>query len=209
MRGGSAGSAGGDPLELVRRRLAEHRPERIPAGEAEQRAAVALVLRAPMGGADRTGDLIALFIERAEVPGDPWSGHVGLPGGRAEPPDRDLAETARRETLEETGIRLADTDLLGRLSDLHPRSPRLPSVAITPYVARHRGDPTVRPSREVQSHLWVPVRELRSPANRSRLAVERRGLRREFPTIEVDGRTIWGLTYEIVRRFLELTEPAR
>lgn len=194
-----------EPLELVRRRLAGHRPESIPEDEADRRAAVALVLRPPAGGSGRVGDLIALFIERAEAEGDPWSGHVGLPGGRAEPPDRDLAETARRETREETGIRLSAGDLLGRLADLHPRSPHLPSVAITPYVARHLGDPAVRPSREVQGHLWVPVRELWAPANRSRLVVEREGRRREFPTIEVGDHTIWGLTHEVVRRFLALT----
>lgn len=167
---------------------------------------MALLLRPPEGaGADAPLDeLLALFIRRAEVEGDPWSGHMGLPGGRREPGDRDLGETARRETLEETGIRLADKDLLGRLSDLHPRSPHLPSVAIAPYVARHLGDARVRPSVEVSGHLWVPVRELRNPANRSELALEREDGRRTFPTIQVEGRTIWGLTFEIVRRFLTL-----
>lgn len=200
-----------DPLESlsgVRRRLAKHRPERIPPEGAEQRAAVALVLRPPEGGGadDDLDDLLALFIRRAEIQGDPWSGHVGLPGGRAEPVDRDLAETARRETLEETGLRLGEEDLLGRLSDLHPRSPHLPSVAITPFVARHLGPGEVRPSVEVRGHLWVPVRALRDPENRSRLAVERDGERRAFPTIEVQGGTVWGLTFEIVRRFLDLVD---
>lgn len=202
----SGGSRPAD-LDALRRRLTEHRPERIARGEAEQRAAVALLLRTPEGTdgrAARLDELLALFIRRAEIEGDPWSGHMGLPGGRVEPGDRDLGDTARRETLEETGIRLSEEDLLGRLSDLHPRSPHLPSVAIAPYVARHRGGPEVRPSVEVSGHLWVPVRTLRDPSNRSELTLERRGERRTFPTIEVEGRTIWGLTYEIVRRFLAL-----
>lgn len=204
MSGGARPAA----LDALRRRLAEHRPERIAPGEAEQRAAVALLLRPPEGaaGSPRLDELLALFIRRAEIEGDPWSGHMGLPGGRVEPGDRDLGETARRETLEETGIRLSEEDLLGRLSDLHPRSPHLPSVAIAPYVARHLGGPEVRPSAEVSGHLWVPVRDLRNPANRSDLTLERRGERRTFPTIEVEGRTIWGLTYEIVRRFLALAD---
>lgn len=195
-------------LDALRRRLAEHRPRRISAGESEQRAAVALLLRPPAGGGGSTplDELLALFIRRAEIEGDPWSGHMGLPGGRVEPEDRDLAETARRETREETGIGLSDEDLLGRLSDLHPRSPHLPSVAITPYVARHLGGPEVRPSVEVSGHLWVPVRDLRDPSNRSELTLERRGERRTFPAIEVEGRTIWGLTHEIVRRFLALAD---
>lgn len=202
MRPGDAA----DPLSRVRRRLQEHRPERIAEEEAEQRAAVALVLRSAPGGAARLDDLLALFIRRAEAAGDPWSGHMSLPGGRVEPEDRDLVETARRETLEETGLRLSGDDVLGRLSDLRPRSAELPSVAITPYVARSPGEPDVTPNFEVRGHLWVPVRRLREPENRSRLILERAGGRREFPTIEVEGRTIWGLTFEIVRRFLAVLE---
>lgn len=195
-------------LDALRRRLAEHRPRRIAADEADQRAAVALLLRRPegAGASPPLDELLALFIRRAEVEGDPWSGHMGLPGGRVEPGDRDLADTARRETREETGIHLSEEDLLGRLSDLHPRSPHLPSVAIAPYVAHHPGGPEVRPSVEVSGHLWVPVRALRDPSRRSELTLERRGERRTFPTIEVEGRTIWGLTYEIVRRFLALAD---
>lgn len=197
------------PLARIRRVLERHRPERIAEREADRRAAVALVLRPPAGAdLDRLppDELLALFIRRAEVEGDPWSGHMGLPGGRAEPVDRDLSETARRETEEETGLLLREDDLLGRLSDLHPRSPHLPSVAITPYVSGFLGEPKVTPSVEVRGHIWVPVRDLRAPENRSRLVLDRPGGRREFPTIEVRGRTIWGLTHEIVRRFLALLD---
>lgn len=198
-----------DILARIRRALERHRPERIAAREAERRAAVSLVLRPPAGADLRSlppEELLALFIERAEAEGDPWSGHMGLPGGREEPVDRDLSETARRETEEETGLRLAEEDLLGRLSDLHPRSPRLPSVAITPYVSRFLDEPEMTPSVEVRGHIWVPVRDLQAPENRSRLVLDRPGGRREFPTIEVQGRTIWGLTHEIVRRFLSLLD---
>lgn len=205
-RGGSAGKSGGATLDDLDRWLRAHRPQRIAEGEAEQRAAVALLLRRPPDGGDRIEEMAALFIERAEAEDDPWSGHVGLPGGRREPEDRSLAATARRETREETGLRFRGRDILGRLSDLHPRSPHLPSVAITPYVARYEGDEEVRPGAEVRGHLWVPVRELWTPENRSRLTLERSGERREFPAIEVEGRTIWGLTHEIVRRFLSLLE---
>src|SRR6478752_6570976 len=56
-----------------------------------------------------------LLIRRAERAGDPWSGHMALPGGRREPEDADLVETARRETFEEVGLQLARSDLLGGL----------------------------------------------------------------------------------------------
>ena len=46
-----------------------------------------------------------LLIRRADRSGDPWSGHMALPGGRREAGDSDLAGTAIRETVEEVGIR--------------------------------------------------------------------------------------------------------
>ena len=66
----------------------------------DRHAAVALMLR------ERSGRLELLVIQRAEKAGDPWSGHMALPGGRREPGDRDAYDTARRETLEEVGIDL-------------------------------------------------------------------------------------------------------
>ena len=65
-------------------------------------AAVALILLPTSDG-----DLEALFIKRAEVEGDPWSGQMAFPGGRRDPVDDDLLATAARATLEETGIDLA------------------------------------------------------------------------------------------------------
>src|SRR6185436_466634 len=93
-------------------------------------AAVALVLRASAQGPE------ALFIKRAEHPDDPWSGHVGLPGGRAESGDASLVHTAMRETEEEIGLSLAlDRDLLGALDETRATA-RMKSVdmKIAPFV---------------------------------------------------------------------------
>src|SRR6185295_3323821 len=65
------------------------------------RAAVAAILR------ESATDLEALLIRRAEREDDPWSGHMAFPGGRRGAADRDIEETARRETLEEIGLDLA------------------------------------------------------------------------------------------------------
>src|SRR5207253_2021742 len=108
------------------------RPGRmIPPEGNERYAAVAAVFRA---GADDQPEL--LMIKRAEHEGDPWSGHVALPGGRMDPRDRDLEQTAVRETWEETGIDIErDGYVLGRLDDLAPRMPVLPPLVIRPFVA--------------------------------------------------------------------------
>src|ERR1700741_4973269 len=100
-------------------------------------ASIALVLR--LGS---LGEPELLMIKRAEMEGDPWSGHIACPGGRMEPRDRDLEQTAIRETWEETGVDLERHGrILGTLDDIRPRSPHLPPLVIRPFVAI--AEPTV------------------------------------------------------------------
>ena len=119
-------------IDGLREALKRREADRIPESDCDRRAAVTLILRSSRAG---DGEPEGLFVRRAEVPGDPWSGHVALPGGRHDPEDADLLETARRETREETDLRLEREDHLGLLGELHPRSRHLPSVCVTPFVA--------------------------------------------------------------------------
>lgn len=214
----------------LKRRLAVRPPRRVEPGAAEASAAVLLLLRqppedgelpGPAGGstesAGAAGDagpasglegpaaidrLQGLFVQRAEIDGDPWSGHMALPGGRSEATDRDLAATALRELAEETGLAVDRPAILGRLDDVHPRSRRLPSIAVSPFVAWAPGPGHVRENVELAGHVWVPVGALRSPERRTTLRLERAEAVRMFPAIDYEGRIIWGLTYRIVAEFL-------
>lgn len=184
--------------ERVRGALANRPAGRIPEPECAIRAAVALILRpSPNEGSEPE----ALLVRRAEVPGDPWSGHMALPGGRRDPDDADLLDTARRETLEETGLRLGREDHLGELGDIHPRSQHLPSICVTPFVAWLEGDQQVRVNHELTGHVWVPLSALSDPGYRSTLVREVPSIR-EFQTIEYEGDVIWGLTFAILEDFL-------
>ncbi|HEU5170288.1 MAG TPA: NUDIX domain-containing protein, partial [Gemmatimonadales bacterium] len=75
-----------------------------------------------------------LLIRRAERAGDPWSGQMGLPGGRHHPGDPDLLATAIRETEEEVGLALDASRCIGVLDDVAPRTPDLPPIAVRPFV---------------------------------------------------------------------------
>ena len=171
--------------------------------ESEQpirRAAVALVLRA---GLDDMLEL--LFIKRADYAGDPWSGHIAFPGGRHEPADRSLEDTAVRETREELALDLrVDGRVLGTLDDLHPRSASLPPIVVRPYVAVTRRQVTLVPSREVALAFWVPLATLQAPDATVESTIElQNGVRWQVPSFVHEGHTIWGMTERILRKLLD------
>lgn len=160
--------------------------------DGEEAAAVALIL----AGSER---LVGL-IRRAERAGDPWSGHMALPGGKREPSDASLLETAIRETREEIGLALSPEQYLGRLPSLTTLGAGIRSgVAVAPFLFEiedvgsldHRSD-------EVAELLWAPVRELRSEVRRSRYRLQVSGSVLDFPAIDFEGRLIWGLTHRIL-----------
>jgi len=191
--------------ERFRAALADRPADRIPETDCEVRAAVTLILRPSAGN---PSEAEALFVRRAEVPGDPWSGHVALPGGRRDAQDADLLDTARRETLEETGLRLERGDHVGRLGEIHPRSRHLPAICVTPFVAWLATDQEVELNHELTGHVWIPVSALSDPGYRSTLVRDTPSIR-EFPTIDYEGNVIWGLTFAIIEDFLAVLSRSR
>ncbi len=177
--------------EHVARSLARHLPVRQEEGP---RAAVALVLRDAAAGG-----LELLFILRAEHERDPWSGHVGFPGGRAEPEDESLQATAVRETLEETGLDLRrDAVLLGGLDEVRALARGRPvDLVIAPFVFHLLRPSEGTPSHEVVSLHWLPLPALLDPAWRSTLDSRYGEASVELPCIRLGGLVIWGLTYRM------------
>jgi 8-oxo-dGTP pyrophosphatase MutT (NUDIX family) len=181
--------------------LASRPPFRAPPEAATARAAVALLLR--VGGAG----VELLLIRRAEREGDPWSGHMALPGGRLQAGDADLRATAARETREEVAIDVARGGrLLGELDELAPRSARIPSIVVSPFVYHVPAGAEPRPDpREVQAAVWVPVSELLHPdAVTEYLHEPAGGNTLRFPAFDARGYVVWGMTHRILSGFLEL-----
>lgn len=185
-------------VQRLVRAMHERPVVRIEDDARARRAAVALILRA--GAADA---LDLLMVKRAAWEGDPWSGHIALPGGRAEPGDASLEQTAMRETREETGIDLTRHGrVIGALDELHPRTPILPPIIISPFAFALGGDPPIALSAEIAEAFWVPVVALQDPASSSMVELSLAGGSRVVPCFQYEGRTIWGLTERILRQFL-------
>jgi 8-oxo-dGTP pyrophosphatase MutT (NUDIX family) len=179
--------------------LFEHPGQQVEPEGPARLAAVLLALR--LG---EHGDPELLMIKRAEAERDPWSGHVACPGGRMEPGDHDLEQTAIRETWEETGIDVArDGEMLGTLDDVSPRTPVLPPIIVRPFVGVVRSDVRIVASPEVAEAFWVPLPALRERAAWGMGLVRVLDREEMRPTFRHGGYTVWGLTERVLRQFLE------
>ena len=193
----------GTTLWALTQRVGALTPAVAEAAAAVRRAAVAAVLR-PDGG----GSAELLFIERAVYPGDPWSGQVAFPGGRAEADDPTLRHTAVRETREELGSDLEQlASFVGTLDEIHPLTTLLPPIVVRPHVFVLHADFPTTPSDEVAAAFWVPLGVLLEPATRGRREVEARGARFTMPAFTVGERVIWGMTERILSQLLGLPLP--
>jgi 8-oxo-dGTP pyrophosphatase MutT (NUDIX family) len=162
-------------------------------------AAVAAIFRVASHDA-----LELLMIERASYAGDPWSGHIAFPGGRREPYDVTLLDTALRETREETGVDILTAGrVLGALARVDPLSPSLPPLSIAPFVALLTREVSLSISDEVAGAFWVPLAALQHvDASREVEVTLSNGTARRVRAFVHGGYTIWGLTERILRDLL-------
>jgi 8-oxo-dGTP pyrophosphatase MutT (NUDIX family) len=195
------------------------RPGRLESDDGDPaRAAVAIVLRArsELGGQRSESDqpihdsrftihqLEVLLIQRADREGDPWSGQVALPGGRRQSEDATLQDTAVRETMEETGLDLAAHGIvLGTLDELRPRTPVLPPIIVTPFVAVAPPDLPLRISDELADAFWTPWSTFADPAHIDESSVTVRGASWKVASYLVGERIVWGMTERMLRQLAE------
>ena len=184
-------------IARLKERIANHQPVEVVEPSA-RRAAVALILRR---------DAQLLFIQRAHYETDPWSGQVAFPGGREEPGDTSLMDTALRETYEEIGLDLRrDGEVIGQLDDLGPPTPRLPPVVVRPFVALIGSHSAPILSDEVAACFWVPLAALRLDTGWRDTVVTARGMEFTRRAFHHEGFVVWGMTERILSHFLTLFE---
>ena len=146
-------------------------------------------------------DLETLLIQRAERQGDPWSGQIGLPGGRVKDSDGSIRGTLRREVMEEVGI---DLEQVGR--ELGPLSIGQPmrrlEMKVQPWVYAIDKRPTLNIGPEVNSAFWVSLSSLHSRKTTSEVMI--RDGWRTVDCFLVDGKVIWGFTYRVLTELLQM-----
>ncbi|MEI6351719.1 MAG: CoA pyrophosphatase [Verrucomicrobiota bacterium] len=191
-------------LSHIRRALDQYSPRDLAESQELAHAAVALILREDHETADQTE---VLMIRRAEHPHDPWSGHMGFPGGRADAQDESLERTAIRETKEELGVCLDScAERLGRLSELRARSKMqaLP-LSIYPYICRLTKPAPLELNHEVNEALWIPLEFFLSPENRDQME-HPVDATRSVPCYRFRDHVIWGLSLAMLDELVNVMQ---
>jgi len=189
-------------LDHIRRQLVDRDHEPANFAPNPRHAAVAMIL------AQGRHDLDVCFIRRAERDGDPWSGQVAFPGGRADSNDPNANAVAERETFEEIGLRLDVSHMIAPL----PVRPidRQHLNHLSPFVYFVDGDTRdsawVRERHEVASVFWVPLHHLFDEKAATELEYPLGGTPQLFPGIRYEDHVIWGLTLRILESFAEIVE---
>ena len=141
---------------------------------------------------ERDGKVHILLLRRAEGLRR-HGGQVAFPGGRSDPEDTSLADTALREAEEEIGLPRAHVRLLGALDDL----PTITGYVVTPFAAWLDDEPTPRPNAaEVARVFSAPL---------TTFVAKPRGL---FPRVgyHVEGEFVWGATCAILRGLIAVVQ---
>jgi 8-oxo-dGTP pyrophosphatase MutT (NUDIX family) len=182
---------------VTRKRIKDLSPDQF-----NPRRSAVLILLFPINNVLKT-----VLIQRTEYKGV-HSGQVAFPGGKFEETDKELVNTAIRETYEEIGIEPNDLTVLGKLSDLYITPS---NFLVSPYVAYMNKIPVFHPNElEVQKVIVIDLEYLSDISIKGIKVIEQSsGLKIETPYYEVEGLTVWGATAMIISELNAVVEESK
>jgi 8-oxo-dGTP pyrophosphatase MutT (NUDIX family) len=146
---------------------------------------------------DPEGDLRLVFIRRS--PHGVHGGQIAFPGGRREPEDASLLETALREAEEEVGLEPNRVEIL---TDLPVIETMATGFQIAPFLGRLNGAPPTwrRQETEIEEILEVRLSDLVRPEAHAIESWQLDGWpeARDIPFYWIGPYKLWGATYRIV-----------
>ena len=128
------------------------------------------------------------------------SGEVSFPGGKWEEHDKNLYETALRESNEEINLETANIEKLGSLNFLLSRH----KIEVNPYVGYLTKNQEFEGNYEIDEIFSVPVSFLMNLDTVSYKEFKRNDLKVYIPSWVYNGNKIWGLTAMITADFLNI-----
>jgi 8-oxo-dGTP pyrophosphatase MutT (NUDIX family) len=125
------------------------------------------------------------------------SGQVAFPGGKHDPEDHELVNTALRETREEIGIQEDKINILGKLTDLYINPS---NFLVSPFVGYMNTSPDFEINkREVSKIITINLETLRQDSIKGiKTITHSDGTKLKTPYYNVEGLTVWGATAMII-----------
>ncbi len=130
------------------------------------------------------------------------SNQISLPGGKTEKFDKNLWETVRRETLEETNIRLDAQNRIGKLSML---SIPVSKFNVYPFVSYIDQEPQLpENNKEVSQFFKVDYINFFKPENKAVKEIVNNNKVIKIPYYKLSSEVVWGATAMILSEFNEI-----
>ena len=148
-----------------------------------------------------------LMIQRAVHKEDPWSGHMGFPGGGYEKQDENIRKTAERECREEVGIHLSErSKFLGVLRRLsHPK------ITVDAFVYSLEEKVSLSVNEEVADVFWISLCDLDDSRFKGTIEHMFQNQPRQFPSITLPDVPvpIWGISLEFINQALRIWRQSK
>lgn len=127
------------------------------------------------------------------------AGEISFPGGKIAVDDKDLLDTALRETKEEIALELSRDQVIGQLKPVQTRNS---GFTIIPFVSIIDDIPTLCPNSEVEEILHIPIIPLLSQL-RLDDDLNHRALFEAYVTTFGD-KIIWGASARILKQIFDI-----
>ena len=131
------------------------------------------------------------------------SNQIGFPGGKVEESDKDLKETALRETHEEVGVQPDEIEVIKELSEIYiPPS----NFMVQPYLGIYpRPKPFLIQESEVEALVEVYLRDFLDDSNHIEEILSTSYAKNiHVPAYKLNGYTVWGATAMMMSEIKEL-----
>lgn len=153
----------------------------------QPRKAAVLILFYP----DRKNDVSFLLTKRASYSGT-HSAQISFPGGKFEISDKNLINTALRESYEEVGIHQKNINIFKQITEVYiPPS----NFLVTPFMGYSLQKPSFSMNNEVDQIIEVSVRDLLDDKNIGRIEIETSYMKKtSVPCFQFNNFTVWGAT---------------
>ena len=123
------------------------------------------------------------------------AGEISFPGGKLDPDDSDLLETALRETREEIGLTISREHVIGQLEPVVTLNS---GFLILPFVSVVKEIPALSANAEVEKVLYIPLESFLK--TQAKDADPSHNIIQEMYTFEYQNQIIWGASARILKQ---------